>query len=187
MLVARSTAMRTALETSKASRDVATTLRAYDNINRTAQRRRRRSDALPRGRADRGAAANAGEKCEVRMASEQHQAVAVAPDLRAAEGDRRRAGGCADQALPDAHARRLRARRHRARRRRPRQGAGAGRRDFRSSAPNSNANIPKGQRTITVDRRRARRPAAGFHRRAQARRGRQDHAADRLAPITCRS
>jgi Zn-dependent oligopeptidase len=70
MFVARSTAMRAALERSKAKPSIATTLTAYDNI----------SELLSDGSGEVGfyrqvsptaASREAGEKCEVRMASEQ--------------------------------------------------------------------------------------------------------------------
>jgi len=68
--VARSTAMRTALERSKAKPSVATTLTAYDKLNELINDGSGEA-GLYRQVSPTAASRAAGEKCEVRMASEQ--------------------------------------------------------------------------------------------------------------------
>ena len=70
MLVARSTAMRTALETSKAKPGIDTTLRAYDDLNHLLQDGSSEA-TLYREVEPTASTRSAGEKCEVRMSSEQ--------------------------------------------------------------------------------------------------------------------
>jgi len=69
MLVARSTALRKALETSKAKPTVATTLPAFDKLNELIGGGAGEA-TLYRETGATAAARSAGEKCEVRMASE---------------------------------------------------------------------------------------------------------------------
>ena len=80
MFVTRSTTMRKALETSKGKASVNTTLAAFDHIYQLL------GDAsgeatLYREVMPTEASRTAGEKCEVRIAAEVHQAFAFAPDL----------------------------------------------------------------------------------------------------------
>ena len=151
--------------------------------HRTDRRRRGRGRLLPPGVADRRQPRG---RREVRSphVEREHQAVAVAPDLRASEGypDTHR---CADQALPDAHARCVRARWHRPRRGRPREGAGARRRDLEARHRVRSRTSPRARRRSPRLRPswKASRPTSS----PRTRRGRTARLrCGPTAPITCR-
>ena len=175
--------MRSELEKSKGTATVATTLAAYDKL----------IEALNDGHGEAGfyrqvsptaASREAAEKCEVRMASEFTKLSLSRPIYERIKAIHAPADEPTKLYLTEPWAlssgpvsRWIDAG--------PGQGAGAWRRSVPKLTTEFEANIPKGQRTMTVTAGRARRRAAGLPRRPQARRRRQDHASRPTAPITC--
>ena len=144
--VAKSTALRHALETAKGPSTVATTLAAYDHLVEIL------GDAggeatIYREVSPTAASRSAGEKCENRMSSEATKLSLLAPGLRTDQGDQgartmRRLSYTSSARSKRSSARASASTPPGARRRRS---CPTRRRNFR---PNSTANIPKGQQTL---------------------------------------